>query len=207
MCIRDRYVYWYHYDVVGNEHALLWSCLPLPAIFPRVHCLLWRNRTSSKFVLILGALRRTWVLLKFILFTESLWKQQEGQGLTREWTDKHKLIRKPRLITCVLCFCRICTISVRHRSTFLGGGFCCSVFSSRRYIPPALLASLKYACSPCVLYYFFVLSCVADVDLSWFFSSLYSLFRVRFGHRLFSSCLFLVGTMLSPRFRFLLRLV
>ena len=39
------------------------------------------------------------------------------------------------------------------------------------------------------------------------FSSLPSLFRFRFGHRLFSSCLFLVGTMLSPRFRFLLRLV
>ena len=38
-------------------------------------------------------------------------------------------------------------------------------------------------------------------------SSLPSLFRFRFGHRLFSSCLFLVGTMLSPRFRGLLRLV
>ena len=34
-----------------------------------------------------------------------------------------------------------------------------------------------------------------------------SLFRFRFGHRLFSSCLFLVGTMPSPRFQFLLRLV
>ena len=40
-----------------------------------------------------------------------------------------------------------------------------------------------------------------------YFSSLPSLFRFRFGHRLYSSWLFLVGTMLSPRFRFLLRLV
>ena len=40
-----------------------------------------------------------------------------------------------------------------------------------------------------------------------FFSSLPAHFRFRFGHRLFSSCLFLVGSMLSPRFRFLLRLV
>ena len=35
---------------------------------------------------------------------------------------------------------------------FLGGGFCYySVISARRYTPPALLASLKYAYSPCVL--------------------------------------------------------
>ena len=40
-----------------------------------------------------------------------------------------------------------------------------------------------------------------------FFFFLPSLFRFRFGHRLFSSCIFLVGTMLSPRFLFLLRLV
>ena len=35
---------------------------------------------------------------------------------------------------------------------FLGGGFCYSVISSRRYIPPALLVNLKYAYSPCVMY-------------------------------------------------------
>ena len=46
---------------------------------------------------------------------------------------------------------------------FLGGGFCYSVISSRRYTPPALLASLKYAYSPCMLS-----SCVLDVDLSLF---------------------------------------
>ena len=50
-------------------------------------------------------------------------------------------------------------------------------------------------------------SFLRDVVLSLFFSSLPSFFRFRFEHRLFSSCLFLVGTMLSPRFRFLLRLV
>ena len=43
----------------------------------------------------------------------------------------------------------------------------CSVILSRRYTPPALLASLKYAHSPCVLSSF--LSSVADVDLSSFF--------------------------------------
>ena len=72
---------------------------------------------------------------------------------------------------------------------FLGGGFCYSVISSGRYTSPGLLASLKYVYSPCVQS-----SCVADVDLSLFSSSLPSLFRFRFGHRLFSSCLFLVGT-------------
>ena len=48
----------------------------------------------------------------------------------------------------------------------LGGGFCYSVISCRRYTAPALLASLKYAYSPCVLS-----------------SSLSSFFRFRFGHR------------------------
>ena len=72
---------------------------------------------------------------------------------------------------------------------FLGGGFCYSDISSRRYTPAALLASLKYAYSPCVLSSF--LSCVVDVDLSLFFSSLPSLFRFRFGHRLFHPVIFL----------------
>ena len=48
--------------------------------------------------------------------------------------------------------------------------------------------------------------CVADVDLYLIFFSSFP-FPFRFGHRLFSSCLFPVGTMLSPRFRFLMRLV
>ena len=57
---------------------------------------------------------------------------------------------------------------------FLGGGFWYSVISSRPYTPPALLASLKYAYSPCVLS-----SCVVHVDFFFFFSSLHSLFRCR----------------------------
>ena len=78
-------------------------------------------------------------------------------------------------------------------------------FVSALYLPRA-------PCEPGVCVFplravFFLLSCVADVDLSFFVSSLPSLIRCRFGHRLFSSCLFLVGTMLSPRVRFLLRLV
>ena len=53
---------------------------------------------------------------------------------------------------------------------FLCGGFCCSVISSRRYTPPALLASLKYTYSPCMLSYFLSeTSCVADIGLSLFF--------------------------------------
>ena len=49
---------------------------------------------------------------------------------------------------------------------------------------------------------------LALLMLTFFFFFLSSfLFRFRFGHRLFSCRLFLVGTMLSPRFRFLLRLV
>ena len=67
----------------------------------------------------------------------------------------------------------------------------------------ALLASLKYAYSPCVLSSF--LRCWCWLIFIFFFSSFP--FRFRFGHRLFTSCLFLVGTMLSPRFRFLLQLV
>ena len=50
-----------------------------------------------------------------------------------------------------------------------------------------------------------LLSCVVDVDF-FFFSYLFSLFRLRFGHRLFHR-LFLAGSMPPPRFRFLLRLV
>ena len=51
-----------------------------------------------------------------------------------------------------------------------------------------------------------LLSCVLAVDL-FYFSSLPSLFSISIWTSFVSSCLFLVGTMLSPRFRFLLRLV
>ena len=50
-----------------------------------------------------------------------------------------------------------------------------------------------------------LLSCVLDVHY-YYFSSLPSLFR-SIWKSFVSSCLFLVGIMLSPRFRFLLRLV
>ena len=56
--------------------------------------------------------------------------------------------------------------------------------SALRPPPHALLATLKYAYSPCVLS-----SCVLDADL--FFSSLASLFRFRFGHGLFRPVFFL----------------
>ena len=69
----------------------------------------------------------------------------------------------------------------------LGGGFCYSVISSRRYTPPqrswwASRMRIPLACC--------LLACVADVDF-FFFSSLPALTRFRFGHRLFSSCFFL----------------
>ena len=52
--------------------------------------------------------------------------------------------------------------------------------------PPARLASLKFAYSPCLR------SCVDDVDLFCFISSsLPSLLRFRFGHRFFHPVLFL----------------
>ena len=63
--------------------------------------------------------------------------------------------------------------------------------------PPALLASLKYAYSPSVRS-----SCVHDVDFFFFFFSSVP-FPISIGTPFVSSCLFLV----SPRFRFLLRLV
>ena len=81
--------------------------------------------------------------------------------------------------------------------------FCFYFVSVLHSLPRSLRASSMRIPLACCL-----LSCVADVDLSFlFFCSLPSLFRFRFRHRLFSSCLFLLGTMLSPRFRFLLRLV
>ena len=53
-----------------------------------------------------------------------------------------------------------------------------------------------------------LLSCVIAVDLFDFsFLPTVPFFLFRFWTSFVSSCLFLVGTMLSPRFRFLLRLV
>ena len=69
---------------------------------------------------------------------------------------------------------------------FLGDGLCYSVISSRRYPPPALLASLKYAYPPLRAVFF-----LAFLMLTYFkFSSLPSLFRFRFGHRLFHPVFF-----------------
>ena len=85
---------------------------------------------------------------------------------------------------------------------FLGGGFCYSVISSRRYTPPALLASLKYACFPLA---YCLLAFLMLTYLYFCFSSFP--FSISIWTAFVSSCLFLVGTMLSPRFRFLLRLV
>ena len=65
--------------------------------------------------------------------------------------------------------------------------FCSFVISSRYYTPSFLLGRRKYAYSSCVLS-----SCVVDVvDLFFYFSSLPSLFRFRFGHRLFHPVFFL----------------
>ena len=66
---------------------------------------------------------------------------------------------------------------------------------------PPRLASVKYACSPCVQSL-----CVFDVDFFFFFFSSVP-FPISIWTSCVSSCLFLVGTMLSPRFRYLLRLV
>ena len=86
-------------------------------------------------------------------------------------------------------------------SCFLGDRFCCSVIPARRYTPLALLRawSMRILLACCLL------SCV--VDVIFIFTSLPSLFQLRFGHRLFHPVFLLAGTMLSPRFRFLLRLV
>ena len=51
-------------------------------------------------------------------------------------------------VSCIAFFAYIFASLLSLR---LGGGFCYSVISPRRYTPPALLASLKHAYSPCVL--------------------------------------------------------
>ena len=68
------------------------------------------------------------------------------------------------------------------------------------YAPPALLATLQICVYPCV-FSSLLLSCF----YFFYFFSLSCLFLFRFGRRCVSSCLFLVGIMLSPSF--LLRLV
>ena len=84
---------------------------------------------------------------------------------------------------------------------FLGGGFCYSVISSRRYTPP------RGTCEPevCVfpLRAVFFLALLMLIYLHFIFSSFP--FSISIWTSLVSSCLFLVGNMLSPRFRFLLR--
>ena len=86
---------------------------------------------------------------------------------------------------------------------FLDGGFCYSVISSRCYTPP------RAACEPevCVfpLRAVFFLALLRLIYFIFLFFLPFFLFR--FWTSFVSSCLFLVGTMLSPRFRFLLRLV
>ena len=71
--------------------------------------------------------------------------------------------------------------------------------------PPASLRalSMRIPLACCLL------SCVLDVDLfHFFFSSFpFSILSISIWIWFVSSCLFLAGTMLSPRFRFLLRLV
>ena len=58
------------------------------------------------------------------------------------------------------------------------------LFRLRATPPPALLASLKYAYSPCVLSSVFSLT-FSVMLIYYYFSSLPSIFRFRFGHRLF----------------------
>ena len=55
------------------------------------------------------------------------------------------------MTTTAVSYVRWRSYDTRAASSYLGGGFYFSVISSRRYTPPALLASLKYAHSPCVL--------------------------------------------------------
>ena len=108
----------------------------------------------------------------------------------------------PFVLSCSVCFSYRLLRSSFCFPAFLGGGFCYSVTSSRRYIPPAILARLKYMrILLCVLS-----SCVPDVVFSCFFFSSFP-FSISIWTSFVSSCLFLVGTVLSPWFRFLLRLV
>ena len=109
-----------------------------------------------------------------------------------------------RLVVFRLILYRLLRFYFRFRA-FLRGRLCYSVISSRRCTPPALLASLKYAYSPCVLSSFF-LAWLMSTYLYLFFSSFPFSISI-WTSFLFSSCPHLVGTMLSPRLRFLLRLV
>ena len=84
----------------------------------------------------------------------------------------------------------------------LGGGFCYSVLSSWSYTPLAILSSLTfvYSLACCLLY------CVLDVDIFYFFFSSFPFFDFDLDIGFFILS-FLAGTMLSPRFRLLLRFV
>ena len=80
---------------------------------------------------------------------------------------------------------------------FLGGVFCL-LFRLGARPPPALLASLKYAYSPCVLSFFLRCWCW----LIYFFFSPFP-FSISNG----TSFVIMYFSCVSPRFRFLLRLV
>ena len=98
-----------------------------------------------------------------------------------------------------LFLCRLLRFLFRF-SALLGGGFCYSVISSWSYTPLALLTSRTYAYSLAC----YLLCCVLDVDIIYFLFFAFPLL-ISIWTSFFSSCLFLVGTMLSPRCRLLLR--
>ena len=97
-------------------------------------------------------------------------------------------------VRCVLSSCRFPFVScITFFSfsfvfpAFLGGGFCYSDISSRRYIPPRSLGarSMRIPLACCII------SCVVNVDLFLFFSSP-SLLRFRVGRRFFLPVFFRV---------------
>ena len=125
----------------------------------------------------------------------------------------------PFLLRLVLSFCRFPFVScilyrlLRFSLRFpalLGGGFGFSVivllFSPRCYTPPALLASLEYAYSPYVLSPF-LRSCFLLVLILFLFSSFPFFFDLDIVCFILSFSCGYYAIMLSPRFRFLLRLV
>ena len=102
----------------------------------------------------------------------------------------------------VSCIAFFAFIFASLLSSRLGGGFCILLFRLGATPPPRSLrpCSMRIPLACCLL------SCVLDVDLFL----LFLLFLPFFDFDLdivFSPCLFFAGTMLSLRFRFLLRLV
>ena len=104
--------------------------------------------------------------------------------------------------SCLFSVCfhyRLLLFSLRFPA-FLGGGSCYFVFSSWLYTPRAPCEPEVCAYSPCVLS-----SLLRSCCCFFIFSSLPSLFSISIWTSFVSSCLLPVGTMMSPRFRFLLR--